>query len=274
MKFSRKFIFFLVAVMVILASCSKEDDTKTPDDGIYAIRSIFGYGKTTTKFIYNSFGKIAEYQSFYICEKYIYDNNGRLVKEEIAFDPDMYSSMIHERNELMTSQNSTFTGYSLYEYDKDGILMDKKYYYKKNDVYEFTSKISFEYEDGNIVKWNILNTGDTITQFYAYEYDNNRNVIKEKQYSYIFIEGPGPELIRETTYKYDNKNNPYNIFKEIGSPGLYSNTNNYIESNSVLYEDIPGIEKYSTRKISYEYNTKGFPVKEIAENSVYEYRYN
>lgn len=81
-----------------------------------------------------------------------------------------------------------------------------------------------------------MTAGDTITQFYTYEYDDHRNVINEKQYSYIFVEGTGPELIRETAYAYDDKNNPFTIFKETGNPGLYSNTNNIVEnSNSKLW---------------------------------------
>jgi hypothetical protein len=273
MKMASKLFSCIIIAAFIITSCSKETDNEMPDDGIYAIRSIFGYGKTNTKYIYNSFGKIAEYQSFHFCYRYIYDDNGRLIKKEDALATDLFSSASAERSELMTSKNSTFTGYSLYEYDKEGILKSKKYYHKKDDVYEYTSKISFEYENGNIVKWNILNDGDTITQYYAYEYDNNRNVIKEKQYSFLFIEGPGPELIRETTYKYDDKNNPFNIYKETGQPGLFSNKNNVIESNSTLFIDVPGIDKYTTSKTNYEYNDKGFPVKVLSGNSVYEYIY-
>jgi len=273
MKRASKLFNFIIIAAFIVTSCSKETDTEIPDDGIYAIRSTFSYGKTNTKFIYNSFGKIAEYQSFYFCYRYIYDNNGRLIKDEVAPAIDLYSSGSADRNELMTSQNSTFTGYSLYEYGLEGILKSKKYYNKNDGVYEFTLKISFEYENGNIVKWNMLNAGDTITQYYAYEYDNNRNVINEKQYSYIFTEGPGPELIRETTYQYDDKNNPYIIYKETGQPGLFSNTNNVIETNSTLFIDVPGIDKYTTSKTNYEYNAKGFPVKVISGTSVYEYIY-
>jgi len=266
------FSFIMISIFSII-SCTKEPDTEIPDDGIYAIRSILGNGKINTKFIYNSFGKISEYQSFYFCYRYIYDDTGRLIKEEDVAAIDLYSSGSAESRELMTSRNSIFTGYSLYEYDQEGILKSKKYYHKNDGVYEYTSKISFEYENGNIVKWNILNAGDTITQFYAYEYDNNRNVVNEKQYSYIFTEGPGPELIRETTYKYDDKNNPFHIYKETGRPGLFSNTNDVIETSSTLFIDVPGIAKYTTSKTNYEYNANGFPVKVISGNSVYEYIY-
>jgi len=112
-----------------------------------------------------------------------------------------------------------------------------------------------------------------ITQFYLYEYDNNENGIKSKYYSYLFNTGLEPKLIRETSFKYDDKNNPFVIYKDLGRPGLYTNTNNIIESNSILYEDMPGIDKYSTSSTNYEYNSKGLPVKVSSENSEHEYKY-
>lgn len=269
-----KLISFLVIALSISTSCTKDPVNDTPNDSIYAIRSVFGYGKTHEKFIYNPIGKISEYQSFYFCSRFIYDDKGRLVRKEIATDPDMYSSVSHERSELMTSQNSTFTGFSIFEYELDGELKSVKNYFKKNELFEYTSMTSFEYDGDNIVKWNLHNSADVITQFYAYEYDNNSNVIKEKQYSYLFVAGPEPELIRETTYKYDSKNNPFRIYKETGTPGLYTNTNNIIETSSTLYLDTPGIDKYTTSKTNYDYNEKGFPVKVTIGTTVYEYVYH
>jgi len=273
MKSTVKFISFILLVVTLITSCTKDPVVDNTVDSIYAIRSIFGYGKTSSKFIYNSIGKITESQSFYFCNRYIYADNGRLVRKEIAADPNMYSSVSHERSELMTSQNSTFTGYSIFEYEQDGVLKSVKNYFKKNELFEYSSMLSFEYDGDNIIKWNLHDSEDVITQFYTYDYDLNNNVIKEKQYSYLFVAGPEPELIRETSYKYDNKNNPFKIYEELGQPGLYSNTNNIIETNSTLYIDTPGIDKYSTSKTNYEYNAKGFPVKVISENSVYEYIY-
>lgn len=133
--------------------------------------------------------------------------------------------------------------------------------------------ISLEYDGDLIVRWNLHNEEGTITKFYTYEYDNNGNVERGKHYSYLFIEGSEPRIISETSYKYDNKKNPFTIFKALGNPGLYTNTNNVIETNSILHEDTPGIDKYSTSKTTYEYNQENYPVKVISENSEYEYRY-
>jgi len=274
MKSTGKFISFILLSAILFSSCAKDPVVDNPGDNIYTIRSIYGYGKTSSKFIYNSNGKITESQSFYFCNRYIYADNGRLVRTETAADPDLYSSVAHERSELMTSQNSTLTGYSIFEYKPDGELKSVKNYFRKNELFEYTSMLSFEYDGGNIIKRKLHDSNDVITQFYTYDYDLNNNVIQENYFSCLFIAGTEPELIRETTYKYDGNNNPFKIYKELGQPGLYSNTNNIIETNSTLYVDTPGIEKYSTSKTNYEYNAKGFPVKVIDENSVYEYIYN
>jgi len=56
----------------------------------------------------------------------------------------------------------------------------------------------------------------------------------------------------------------------VGHPGLYTNTNNIIESNSVLYENVPGVEKFTTSKATYKYNAKGYPIK-VNNNEEYKY---
>jgi hypothetical protein len=274
MKITDRLLVLIIIAISLSTSCSKEPVIEVPNDTIYAIRSVFGYGKTHEIYIYNARGKIAESQSFYFYNRFIYDQEGRLVKRETAADPDMYSSQSHEKSELMTSGNSTISGFNIFDYEQDGKLKSIKNYFKKNGTFEYTSMNSFVFDGSNIVTWNLHNAGNVITQFYTYEYDNNGNVIKEKQYSYLFNSGKEPALIRETSFKYDNNNNPYKIFRELGQPGLYSNTNNIIETNSTLFIDAPGIDKYTTSNTSYEYNAKGFPLKVISENSIYEYTYD
>lgn len=268
MKKTSKLIGFLIIVLTIITSCS--NDPIMVDDS-YSIKSVVSNGKVIEKYIYNDNNKIVEDQSFYFCNKYIYDNNGQLIKQEIAIDLDIASSTIHIKSELMTSQNSTFTANRIFEYNTEGKLLTQKYYVKKNDQFEYTSMVSLEYVGDRIVKWNLHNNQNTITQYYTYEYDGKGNILKEKQYSYLFALGTEPKLIRETSFKYDDKNNPFKIYKNLGYPGIYTNTNNIIESNSDLYEDVPGIAKFTTSKTTYEYNKIGYPIK---VNNDEEYKYN
>lgn len=259
---------FLFMVIIIITSCS--NDYILVDDS-YTIKSIVSNGKVIEKYIYNDDNKIVEDQSFYFCNKYIYNNIGQLIKQEIAIDPDIASSTIQNKNELMTSKNSSFTANRIFEYNTEGKLLKQKYYVKKNGQFKYTSMVSLEYIGDRIVKWNLHNDQNTITQYYTYEYDGIGNISQEKHYSFFFSVGLEPKLVSEVSFKYDDKNNPFKIYKYLGHPGLYTNTNNIIESNSVLYENVPGIEKFTTSKTTYKYNTKGYP---ITVNNNEEYKYD
>lgn len=268
-----KLIDLIILVPTLFASCSKDLPVDNFPDESYSIKSVWSDGKNSAKYIYNKDGKIIESQGFYYFKKFNYDLNGRLVKKEIAVDPDIASSTMHEKTELMTSENSTFTGYSEFEYDGDSKLMIIKNYVKENDQYEYISMNSVEYEGDKIVRMNLHDAQNIMTQCYTYEYDGSGNVIKEKYYSYLFLVGTEPKLISEVSFKFDNKNNPYRIYKDLGLPGLYSNKNNILETSTILYVDVPGIDKYTTSKTAYEYNDQGFPVKVSTDNSLYEYKY-
>ena len=268
-----KLLSYIVLTAVLFCSCSKDPDPDNTSDGIYAIRSITYNGKTHNRFIYNSAGKITEYQSFYFYYRYTYNENGLLIKEESSFADEMNPSDPGGKNELLTAQNSFFTGYALYLYENDSLLKQKIYYHKNNGVFELVSKSSFEYLNGNIVKWNIHTPNDTITQYYTYDYDNNGNVIMQKQYSYLFDNGHEPVLVRETTYTYDDKHNPFIIFRHTASPGVFTNTNNVIETRSTLFIETAGIPKYTQSTSSYEYNLAGYPRKAGTGSSAYVYIY-
>lgn len=266
-------IGYLVLCAVLAWSCSKDPDPVNSSNESYVIRSITYNGKTHNRFIYNAAGKITEYQSFYFYYRYTYNEKGILIKEESAFADEMNPSDPGGKNELLTAQNSVFTGYSLYLYEHDSLLKQKIYYHKNNGKYELVSKSSFEYVNGNIVKWNIHTPNDTITQYYTYEYDNNRNVIMQKQYSYLSGNGHEPVLVRETTYTYDDKHNPFIIFRQTASPGVFTNTNNVIETRSTLFIETAGIPKYTQSTSSYEYNLAGYPKKAGTGSSAYVYIY-
>ena len=278
MKTPTRFFGFVILGLVTITSCSKEDldSLLNFDKNEYSIKSEVSGGETTSKFIYNSSGKIAEKETRYFYFRYVYDSDGRLAKVESAMDPSMLSSTMPiggMKTELMTSENCRITGYQILEYGLDNKLIRKKNYFDKSGDFEYTSMRSFEYNGDLIVRMNLNNSRDVITQYNTFEYDKNGNVIREKYYSYLFTGTPNPRLISEISYKYDNKSNPFIIFKALGNPGLDTNTNNVIETNSILHEETPGIDKYSSSKTSYIYNLRGYPVKVISGNSEYEYTY-
>lgn len=279
MKILTQLSGFTILVLITMTSCTKEEFDGVQDieiyiDGvhyieIYGIKSEVYDGKTISRYIYNRIGKIAERESFYAYDRYTYDNDGRLIKKESAWDPSVLFSLPLYRTELMTSDNSAITNQKVYKYDQDGKLLEIENYVKKEGDFVYSSMNSLEYNGNLIIRRNLHNKNGTITQFYTYEYDNIGNVEREKYYSYLFTESSEPKIINENSYKFDNRKNPFIIFEALGIPGLYTNTNNIIETNSIF----PRIDKYSTSVTTYEYNQNNYPVKVISENDEYGYTY-
>jgi hypothetical protein len=269
MKKTFKLNALLIIVLSIITSCTNDP---IEVNGSCFVKCIVANDEIVSNFIYNYNYKLVEDQSFYYCSKYNYDDNGRLIKQEVAIDPDIYSSTNHSKSELMTSENSTFTVNYIYEYNTEGKLVTQKNYVKKNDQFEYTSMNSFEYDGDKIVKWNLYDNQNTLTQYYTYEYDDKGNVIKQKQYSFLTADGVGTEskLVSEISFKFDTKKNPFVIYKQLGHPGLYTNPNNIIESNSISYDDPYESDKLTTSKTTYQYNSKGYPTK---SSSGEEYKY-
>jgi len=270
MKNTTELFSLLLVVTAFITSCAKDPDIDNFRSDNYSIKSIITKGKTSAKYNYNANGKLIEFQSIYSCDKYGYDETGRLVKLEYAIDPGIFSSSMPTKTTLMTSQNSTFTGRYIFEYNSSGQLVTKKSYAKKNGQFEYTSMTSLEYEGNQIVKSSLHNAQNIVTQYYTYEYDSRGNVANEKYYSFLPLTGSEPKLINEVSFKYDDKNNPFIIQQALGQPGIYTNTNNPIETNTILYEDVPGLDKFSSTTTTYEYNDKGFPIK---VNGTDEYKY-
>ena len=276
-------ILIYFALINFVFSCSKESNA--PDtDIIYStdnehIKSVSKNGIICQKYFYDDAGRIVEENSMYNFKKYLYDENGRLVKVESAFDRSLLSSYrpVEIRTEFMTSKNSAMDSYSLYVYDQDGRLSEIKTYFNETGKdFEYRSFQTFEYESSSIVKVNlfsfILEPKGSLICFNVYTYDDRGNVINEKYYS--TYERSEPELTSETSYKYDNYNNPFRIHSDLGYPGLWTNANNITETNLIRHYEVQGFDKYSTEKRSYEYNSNGYPVKAIFTNSEEEYQYN
>lgn len=269
-RLSKYFIF--IFIFFLISSCSKNELIRD-NSNIYAIKSEVSDGQIISSYNYNNLEKIAEREGFHFYNRYTYDEAGRLIKRESAMDMSLLSSSIIKNPTFMTAQNTVITSQSFFEYDYNGNLIEINNYFEEEGTFIKRSSFSFEYDGDLIIRRNLFNEEGFITQFKTFEYDNNRNVKTKKHYSFLFTNSSEPKLISESSYEYDDKNNPFIIFKAIGNPGLFSNTNNIVETNSISYIDTPGISNYSTSKTIYEYNKKNYPVKVLSENSVYEYRY-
>ena len=259
--------FFASFVLTLLMfSCSSDNDDIYGTDN-ENIKSISSNGAIVHRYLYDQSGKLMEENCLLYFQKYIYDNN-RLVKVESAFDRNIHSSLfIEPRTEFMTSKNSAVDSYDLFHYDEVGRLSKTEHYFNETGSgFEYRSMRTLEYEGINIVRVNLHDPTGQITQYHVYTYDKNGNVTCDKHYSNLF--GSKDELLNEIFFKYDNYKNPYRILSMIGSPGLHSNTNNIIETYTKT-----GSDKIPNGKTTYEYNKNGYPVKEITDNSMFEYNY-
>ena len=286
MKTTARFFFYFVMGVMAFA-CTQEGDVLVTDNNQQEysednehIKYILMNGRTVHKFLYDQTGKFVEENSRLYFNKFSYDEKERLVKVESAIHPAAWSSssyVIDGIDDMMTSQNSSATSYSLYFYDNAGRLSKIEYYSNMGNEpdgeFEHRSTQTFEYKGSLIDRVNLGDptTIQTAPTVYEYTYDSRGNVINEKYYTNI---NSTPKLSSETSYKFDDYRNPFQIKKSYGKPGFYSNPNNIIEIIFTSYEDIPGIDKYSTSKQTYEYNSNDYPVKIIQDGkTVEEYVY-
>ncbi|NOU59656.1 hypothetical protein [Marinifilum caeruleilacunae] len=267
--------FFLVGMLLIqITACDNknhESETEAPNANSH-IKSQLEGDKIITSFKYNESNQISETESIYFYSRYLYDQDGNLIRIESANDESLLSSVYQPtNNQLMTAENSSISSRQEFKYGEDGSLLEIEYYLMENDEFELRSKQSFEFYEGRISKRNLHNENGEITQFHVYEYDENGNVSNEKYYSFLFSDNSEAKLISETSYQYDTHNNPFRIYEALAYPGLYSNTNNIIETRFISHQEVPPNIETSTS--TYEYNENGYPVKVISENSEFEYQY-
>ena len=263
----------IVALIIALSSCSKY--RYSPNlDGL--LKKIKNGDYIVEEISYNQNNLVNEVNGTLFYRKFHYDQNLKLIKEEVAISPDSFSSSIvpGSTHEFVDPDKTGISMYHLYEYDSNGRLSRQLNYIPKDGDDEFRSKRTFEYNDNNLISKELLyNSNNEVTQFRTYLFDDNSNVIEEDYYTYLFItSGTSPKHMSKITYEYDSFNNPYKIFEKSGNPGINTNTNNIIKTKTINYEPFPGIPAVSETTTSYKYNYEtGFPTRVInGEEFIYE----
>ena len=270
MKYLNIGSFLLLSIFMFL-SC-ENNEMKPGMEGSRIHQILQKNGTMVTHFIYSADGNLSETESNLSYSRYTY-SDGKLFKEETATDPNLLSSTIYnEKSEFMTAENAEINSYSDYEYAPNGQILSVKNYLKVDNGFEYRSRNTFEYENGKIVRKNLHDKTDKITQQTVYQYDAQGNVILEQSYSFLNSENK-PELISEAAYRLDEKSNPFMIYSQLGVPGLFSNPNNIVEVNVTRYTEVKGFENQSVSNSYFEYNSFGYPVKETNGISTFLYVY-
>jgi hypothetical protein len=264
MKTAIKFfkISFICVIIYILSSCTKEGYAPNANS---LLKKVVSDGYVVDQYTYNNNNLITEVNGTMFYRKFTYDENNRLYKEEVAISPNSFSSLAPtgDTHAFVDPSKTGITLYSIYKY-QNGNLSRQLNYVNKNGQFEYGSMRTFEYNDNNQAVKVLLHTTDsTVTQYFAYKFDNNGNVTQEDYFTYLFIPaGTGPKLLQTTTYEYDSYYNPFIIFKQSNGPGIFTNKNNIIKTTTHNFDPSPGTNEYSESTYSYEYNSlTGFPVK-------------
>ena len=264
MKTAIKFlkISFFFVVFYILPGCTKEGYAPNANS---LLKKVVSDGYVVDQYTYNYNNLILEVNGTMFYRRYTYDNNGRLYKEEVAISPNSFSSSAPagDTHAFVDPAKTGISLYSIFKY-QNGNLSRQLSYVNKTGQFEFTSMRSFEYNDNNQVTRVLLHTTDsTVTQYFTYKYDNNGNVTQEDYLTYLFIPaGTGPKLLQTNTYEYDSYYNPFIIFKQSNSPGIFTNKNNIVKTTTHNFDPFPGSNEYSESTFSFEYNSQtGFPVR-------------
>lgn len=260
-------------MIMILCGCTK--DTYLPGSNSL-LKKIRNGGYIVEEISYNQDNLVSEVNSTIFYRRFYYDQNLKLIREEVAVSPDIYSSLAitGSTHEFVNPEKTGISMYHLYEYDDNGRLLKQLNYIPKDGQDEFRSKRTFEYDDKNLISKELLyNSDNEVTQFRTYQYDSNGNVTVEDYYTYLFIpSGTGPKHLSTTTYKYDSFYNPYKIFEQSGNPGISTNRNNIIKTKTINYDPAPGMDAISESETSYEYNYEtGYPIRVIdGEEFIYD----
>jgi hypothetical protein len=263
-------LILLLSFSVI--SCTKKDNSPSPNG---LLKKVITDGYTTGEYNYNDDNLITEVNSTMIYRRFLYDQSNRIIKEELAINPNAISSSrpVNMQNEFVDPDKTGITMYLVYKYSLEGNLSRQLAYVSSDGTFEFRSMRTFEYDSNNKISKILLQQNDsTVNQLITYQYDTRGNVTEENGYSYLFLPaGSEPTHLYKSTFEYDNYLNPFSIFSNTGSPGINSNLNNITKVLTISYLDTPGLPEQSQYIFSYEYDPDlHFPVKS-SEGSEYVY---
>lgn len=259
--------FYLVALALVVFSCSSDDSSSDDDDGMLPTGSSGTLIKTVKKvgatgvvedrfdYEYNALGNITKLTSVTVYGETIttfqYDTNDIMISfTEVKTDP----------------WDDVRTEIDYLEYDNDvivGICQDITY---DNQTSSFddpeVDKIEFEYNNSQYVsmfthyyeedaEFNTCDDVSNLSNTEDLEYDANGNMTRYENSDYFW----SPSYL---TYTYDSKNHPYRKVKPDAFRKLYgfSTINNINSANeyNADTDDLMGTISYS-----YQFNSSNYP---------------
>ena len=248
---------FFIFCIATLFSCNKDESSTNNGNSLNVLlKSVVIESKPYYEYTYNPLNQILEEKSKWHYTKYNYDHSV-LISSDHYVDRNIFSSNSYkadpafERNEWVNSGNTPLYNSTNYFYDNNNRL------YKSSDQLGYSI---YSYNGNNLINRQTLYHNEKETGYINFYYDKKGNLATKKHY--IILKSGNAELQTTTEYEYDNKFNPYKVFKHIAIPGIYTNINNIIrEIYTIEFNPGPSVEKVQIKEYTYEYNEKGYPVK-------------
>lgn len=148
-------------------------------------------------------------------------------------------------------------------YDSNGEVR-RKNFIRTGDVN--SDYVEFLYENDRIIRESRYYK-DELGSFTELFYDDRGNVVKKMRY---FVSDGIAQLGTTSEYELDFSHNPFQAFKRLVTPGIYTNVNNIIKETTTIHYEVDPTIRIQVAENSYEYNNNGYPVK---VNGITEYVY-
>jgi len=255
-----KLLIFIITLFFI--SCERDKELIIENTDIQLISKVLIGNEIYMEYSYNDANLVKEEKSKFHYSKHNYNDINQLIKSDFYWDMRIASSSSSvleaamNRKEWVNPDNTPKSISHLLEYDGINHIIRKSFIRPSGDNSDI---VEFRYENDRIVR----STGyynNSISGYTDYQYDEYGNVIRQTKYT-VLSTGI-TELTTTTEYEYDSMHNPYQSFKRLVTPGIYTNPNNITKETYTLNFDVdPSIEKVQVTEYKYEYNANGYPIK-------------
>jgi hypothetical protein len=256
----KNLLIFIVTLFFI--SCEKGEQSIIENTDIPLISKVLIGDEIYMEYTYNDANLLIEEKSKFHYSRHFYNNNNQLVASDIYWDMRIASSnsrVLEEamnREEWVNPENTPKSISHVLKYDPKKHIIRKSFIRPSRDNSDI---VEFQYENDRIVR----STGyynNSISGYTDYQYDEYGNIIRQTKYT-VLSTGI-TELTTTTVYEYDSMHNPYQSFKRLVTPGIYTNPNNITKETYTLnFEVDPSIEKVQITEYEYDYNANGYPIK-------------
>ena len=259
------YCLLFVVFVVLLLSCKKEDLSDLGNRGntvAPALSKILVNNQSAYEYIYSDSNLISEEKSTYDFKLNHYNTKGQIASIEYYGNDDIFSSdatvsaTAVNSIALVTAETGKKGGTITYEYNNNSQLIKTTYTLPSLTISEYSE---FTYDANKRISRQTMYWVNVATGYIDYSYDGKGNLNNEMLYN-LPTSGVA-ELITTTSYNFDNKQNPYKLFRRLMIPGINTNQNNIIkETYAIHLTPAQGSDKVQITETSYKYNAMGYPV--------------